>query len=62
MEALAIMEKKYIKFYQNFHKAFQGKNLIHCFETLSHCGVEHNSELDSDFHFKYSPISINIKK
>jgi hypothetical protein len=34
------MEEKYIKFYKTFHKKFKNnENLIHCFETLSHCRV-----------------------
>ena len=38
------MEEKYIKFYQNFHKAFDGKS-NHCSNTLSDGGVEGNSDL-----------------
>jgi len=33
------MEEKYIKFYQNFHKAFDGKS-NHCSNTLSDGGVD----------------------
>lgn len=35
------MEEKYIKFYKTFHKNFKNdKNLIHCFELVSHGGVD----------------------
>jgi len=33
------MKEKYIKFYQSFHKAFQGKKSNHCLETLSDSGI-----------------------
>jgi len=33
------VEEKYIKFYQNFHKAFQGKKPNHCSNLLSDSGV-----------------------
>ena len=32
------MEKKYIKFYKNFHRAFDGKS-NHCSKTFSDSGV-----------------------
>ena len=32
------MEEKYIKFYQNFHKAFKGKS-NHCSKTVSNSGM-----------------------
>ncbi len=38
------MEEKYIKFYENFHKAFDGRS-NHCSNLISNGGVEHNSEL-----------------
>ena len=38
------MDKKYIKFYQNFHKVFKGKS-NHCLNLISDCGVEKNREL-----------------
>jgi len=38
------MEKKYIKFYRNFHKAFGGKS-NHCSNLISDGGVEGNSDL-----------------
>ena len=33
------MDRKYIKFYLSFHKAFQGKKSNHCSKTLSDGGV-----------------------
>lgn len=30
------IEGKYIKFYRNIHKAFQGKKSNHCFVQVSH--------------------------
>ena len=33
------MEEKYIKFYENFHKAFDGKS-NHCSNLISHGGVD----------------------
>ena len=38
------MDKKYIKFYQNFHKVFKGKS-NHCLNLISDYGVEQNREL-----------------
>tara|TARA_X000000368_G_scaffold409309_1_gene391055 strand:+ start:2040 stop:2198 length:159 start_codon:yes stop_codon:yes gene_type:complete len=38
------MEEKYIKFYENFHKAFDGKS-NHCSNLISHGGVVWNREL-----------------
>ena len=38
------MEKKYIKCYRNFHKAFGGKS-NHCSNLISDGGVEGNSDL-----------------
>ena len=32
------MDKKYFKFYQNFHKAFDGKS-NHCSKTIGYCGI-----------------------
>jgi len=39
------MDQKYLKFYQNFHKAFQGKESNHCFVQVSDSGVVYNSKL-----------------
>ena len=36
------MKEKYIKFYQSFHKAFQGKKSNHCSNLISDCGVDLN--------------------
>ncbi len=41
------MEEKYIKFYKNFHKAFDEKS-NHCSKTFSDCGVVLNRELESE--------------
>ncbi|MFL2487794.1 MAG: hypothetical protein ACJ0GK_00745 [Gammaproteobacteria bacterium] len=41
------MEEKYIKFYQNFHKAFDGKS-NHCSNTLSDGGISASSDLKGD--------------
>tara|TARA_B100000085_G_C18460599_1_gene478758 strand:+ start:507 stop:635 length:129 start_codon:yes stop_codon:yes gene_type:complete len=38
------MNKKYIKFYQNFHKALQGKKPNHCSNLLSDGGVSLNTD------------------
>ena len=38
------MEEKYIKFYENFHKAFDGKS-NHCSNLISNCGVSWKSDL-----------------
>ena len=49
------MMKKWIKniinFYQNFHKAFQGKKPNHCLNSISDDGVELNRELKNIFLF-----------
>ena len=45
------MDKKYINFYQNFHKAFQGKKPNHCLNSISDGGVELNRELKNIFLF-----------
>ena len=37
------MEEKYIKFYENFHKAFDGKS-NHCFVQVSDGIVEGKSD------------------
>ena len=42
-----IMNKKYIKFYQNFHKAFDGKS-NHCSNLISNCGVDLNGDLENE--------------
>jgi len=43
-----IFEEKYIKFYKTFDKRFKNNDkLILCSKTLSHCGVEQNSKLNS---------------
>ena len=34
------MNKKYIKFYQNFHKALQGKKPNYCSNLLSDCRIK----------------------
>ena len=39
------MGEKYIKFYQNFHKALQDKKSNHCFVQVSYGGVDLNREL-----------------
>ena len=43
MEGGFKMKEKYIKFYQNFHKAFDGKS-NHCINSVSDCGIIQNSE------------------
>ena len=42
------MKPKYIKFYQSFHKAFQGKKSNHCSNLISDGGTEQNSELNKE--------------
>ena len=39
------MKQKYIKFYQNFHKAFQGKKPNHCLNLISDGGIILSAEL-----------------
>ncbi len=40
------MDKKYIEFYKTFHKKFKNdENLILCSKTLSHSGIDLNSDL-----------------
>jgi len=38
------MKEKYIKFYQSFHKAFQGKKSNHCSNLISNCRVSLSAE------------------
>jgi len=42
------MDKKHIRFYQNFHKAFQGKKLNHCFVQVSDGGIRKGFSVDQD--------------
>ena len=42
------MKDRHIKFYKNFHKAFQGKNSNHCFVQVSDGGIEGNSDLKGE--------------
>ena len=39
------MKAKYIRFYQNFHKAFQDKKSNHCSNLISNGGMSLNREL-----------------
>ena len=39
------MGEKYIKFYQNFHKALQDKKSNHSFVQVSDSGVDLNGDL-----------------
>ena len=45
MRKIIKMKAKHIRFYQNFHKAFQDKKSNHCSNLISDGGVIQNREL-----------------
>ena len=50
MRKIIKMKAKHIRFYQNFHKAFQDKKSNHCSNLISDCRVVSSDELFSTFY------------